>query len=88
MIQVLYTFVILSYLKIEFSLSERNLQRLLYLQTVEYEADQDGYRPRISYEDTGVRSGYSDNQSGYSGTQSGYSGSQSGYENQYPSGPY
>ncbi|XP_045457253.1 pro-resilin-like [Melitaea cinxia] len=64
-------------------------------QTVEYEADQDGYKPRISYEDTGVRSGYSDNQSGYSGnqsgysgSQSGYSGSQSGYENQYPSGPY
>ncbi|CAH0718367.1 unnamed protein product, partial [Brenthis ino] len=39
-------------------------------QTVEYEADQDGYKPRISYEDTGVRAydrtnqGYDQNASG------------------------
>ncbi|CAH2098588.1 unnamed protein product [Euphydryas editha] len=48
-------------------------------QTVEYEADQDGYKPRISYEDTGARSGYSGSQSSYNGSQSSYSGSQSDY---------
>ncbi|XP_050358183.1 pro-resilin-like [Nymphalis io] len=44
-------------------------------QTVQYEADQDGYKPRISYEDTGARAGYNGN-------------SQSGYDDQYSSGPY
>ncbi|XP_041985838.1 pro-resilin-like [Aricia agestis] len=44
-------------------------------QTVEYEADQDGYRPRVSYEDTGVRT---DSRNGGRGR---------GYE-QYTSGGY
>lgn len=48
---------------------------LLYFQTVQYEADQDGYKPRISYEDTGLgRGGYDRN-----------SQSLGGYQNQ---GPY
>ncbi|KAL4707478.1 hypothetical protein ACJJTC_000230 [Scirpophaga incertulas] len=34
-------------------------------QTVEYEADQDGYKPRISYEDTGLINGYRNGQNGY-----------------------
>ncbi|XP_075987644.1 uncharacterized protein LOC142984129 [Anticarsia gemmatalis] len=46
-------------------------------QTVEYEADQDGYKPRISYEDTGLGQGGYDRNS-----QSGYNG----YQNQ--GGPY
>ncbi|CAG4960904.1 unnamed protein product [Parnassius apollo] len=47
-------------------------------QTVEYEADQDGYKPRISYEDTGLRTG------GYAGN------NQGGYSSGYPGqeGPY
>ncbi|CAK1594882.1 unnamed protein product [Parnassius mnemosyne] len=47
-------------------------------QTVEYEADQDGYKPRISYEDTGLRTGSytGNNQGGYS---SGYPGQEGPY---------
>ncbi|XP_045781090.1 pro-resilin-like [Maniola jurtina] len=46
-------------------------------QTVQYEADQDGYKPRISYEDTGRRAsvGYDRNSQAYS-------------SNQYENGPY
>ncbi|XP_068624319.1 pro-resilin-like [Battus philenor] len=45
-------------------------------QTVEYEADQDGYRPRISYQDTGLVAG-------------GYGRGNQGYSNRYPEqGPY
>uniref|UniRef100_A0A2H1WG73 SFRICE_005180 n=1 Tax=Spodoptera frugiperda TaxID=7108 RepID=A0A2H1WG73_SPOFR len=49
-------------------------------QTVQYEADQDGYKPKISYEDTGLgQGGYDRNsQSGYSGNGNGYQG-QGGY---------
>ncbi|KAM3968991.1 uncharacterized protein ACR2FA_002951 [Aphomia sociella] len=57
-------------------------------QTVEYEADQDGYKPRISYEDVGTSLGGYDrnaqsgsNQIGYQGNQGGYQGNQGGYQN-------
>ncbi|CAG9572589.1 unnamed protein product [Danaus chrysippus] len=44
-------------------------------QTVEYEADQDGFKPRISYEDVGAGSGYDSNR-------------QADYNNDYNNGPY
>ncbi|XP_026744283.1 pro-resilin-like [Trichoplusia ni] len=47
-------------------------------QTVQYEADQDGYKPKISYEDTGLGQGGYDRNS-----QDGYNGN--GYQGQ---GPY
>lgn len=48
----------------------------LSFQTVQYEADQEGYRPKISYEDTGLgQGGYDRN-----------SQNQGGYQNQ--GGPY
>ncbi|KAJ8708144.1 hypothetical protein PYW08_010510 [Mythimna loreyi] len=46
-------------------------------QTVQYEADQDGYKPKISYEDTGLgQGGYDRNsqQSGYNGYNQGQGG--------------
>ncbi|KAH9634985.1 hypothetical protein HF086_004758 [Spodoptera exigua] len=50
-------------------------------QTVQYEADQDGYKPKISYEDTGLGQGGYDRNS-----QSGYNGNGNGYQGQ--GGPY
>ncbi|OWR54099.1 putative cuticle protein CPR151 [Danaus plexippus plexippus] len=44
-------------------------------QTVEYEADQDGFKPRISYEDVGAGSGYD-------------SSRQADYNNDNTNGPY
>ncbi|KAL0859748.1 hypothetical protein ABMA27_010107 [Loxostege sticticalis] len=41
-------------------------------QTVEYEADQDGYKPRISYEDTGLGQGGYDRNSQGRGLQGGF----------------
>ncbi|XP_052742938.1 pro-resilin-like [Bicyclus anynana] len=43
-------------------------------QTVQYEADEEGYKPRISYEDTGRGAGYDRNSQAYN--------------NQYNNGPY
>lgn len=38
---------------------------------MEYEADQDGFKPRISYEDTGVGQGYDSNSQSYDENQDG-----------------
>ncbi|KAF9407292.1 hypothetical protein HW555_012625 [Spodoptera exigua] len=52
-------------------------------QTVQYEADQDGYKPKISYEDTGLGQGGYDRNS-----QSGYNGNGNGNGYQGQGGPY
>ncbi|KAI8433855.1 hypothetical protein MSG28_015807 [Choristoneura fumiferana] len=48
-------------------------------QTVEYEADQDGYKPRISYEDTGAGAGYDQNSQNGGYNQNGRNNQNGGY---------
>lgn len=71
-----YIVLFLQILDIQACLSKNHFEAYFFVfrcfQTVEYEADQDGYKPRISYEDTGAGAGYDANsqsqgQGGYSG---------------------